>query len=194
VHRVRTYIAGIGSSGAILCAIAAAFVVLGAIVSTEGLPIGSAQSSDAAVQVDSNAPEAAAAAATLASLAPADDPAPTAAAGPGGGAGAAAGAPGSAPAGGETLDPGTLPDGTVDPGDPTDPVDPSPPVSPPPTPGGGGVSGIVDNVDQSIENATGINPGLGDLTGPATGAVDQTLDNLQGGKPLGGGALSGLAG
>lgn len=190
MHRVRTYIAGIGSSGAILGAIAAAFVVLGAIVSTDGLPIGSAQSGNAAVQVDSNAPEAAAAAATLASLGPADTPAPTPAAASGGGGGTGPGAgTASSPAGGPPLDPGSLPDGTVGPTGPTTPVDPAPPT-PPPT-SGGGVSGIVDQVDQRVEGLTGVNPGLGDLTAPATGAVDHTLGNLHDSGALGGGGLLG---
>src|SRR5687768_6203646 len=102
-----------GSGGAILGAIAVAFVVLGAVLSTGGFPIGSAESSDAAVQVDSNAPEAAAAAAALASLAPADDPTTPAGTGPDGAP--AAGAPGAPapvdPGTGELLDPGSLPDG-----------------------------------------------------------------------------------
>lgn len=180
MHRLRTYIAGMGSGGAILGAIALAFVVLGAALATDGLPIGSAESSDAAVQVDSNAPEAAAAAAALAALAPAADAAVPATAagatpgttGPGTTAGTVPGGPG------ESLDPGALPGG---PGD-------GPPTEPPPEPPGqptGDVAGVVDELDETVQGATGVDLGLGALTEPATGILDTTVKGLNGGKPLG---------
>ena len=182
MHRFRTYIAGIGSSGAILSAIAVAFLALGAIVSTDGLPIGSAESSDAAVEVDSSAPEAAAAAAALASLAPAADPAAAApAAGAGGTRGGGPAAVGAPTGGG----PGTAPGPTdFGPGNPpvTPPTDPPPPVAPAPT---GDTAGLVGEVDETVRGATGVDLGLGQLAKPATDILDKTVQGLNGGRPLG---------
>lgn len=191
MHRLRSYIAGIGSSGAILSAIAVAFLALGAIVSTDGLPIGSADSSDAAVEVDSSAPEAAAAAAAFASLAPATDAAT-----------AAPGAGGPATAGGGPAGPGPT-GGGVDTGAPTVPTDPGgpgpggPPVSPPPaTPPSvpppaptGDAAGLVGEVDETVTAATGIDLRLDQVTKPATGLLDKTVQGLNGGRPLGLGAV-----
>lgn len=180
MHRLRTYIAGMGSGGAILGAIALAFVVLGAALATDGLPIGSAESSDDAVQVDSNAPEAAAAAAALASLAPAADAAVPATAAGGTPGTAGAGTPaGTVPGGpGESLDPGALPGGPDD----------APPTEPPPVPPAeptGDVAGLVDEVDETVQGATGIDLGLGAVTEPATGILDKAVKGLNGGRPLG---------
>jgi RNA polymerase sigma factor (sigma-70 family) len=40
----------------------------------------------------------------------------------------------------------------------------------------GGAGGAVDDVDQAVEDTTGVNPGLGEATGPVTGPVDDVLD------------------
>jgi RNA polymerase sigma factor (sigma-70 family) len=39
----------------------------------------------------------------------------------------------------------------------------------------GGTGGVVDDVDQAVQGATGIDPGLGEATDPVTGPVDDVL-------------------
>jgi hypothetical protein len=188
MRNFRTYLAGLGSGGALIAAAIVGIIALGAIVGIDGLPTSSADDNSSAVIVQSNAPEIAAAASVGPDAAPAPDAAPGAAA-----AVAAATAPGAAPGAAPTgsggsgsddtlpTDPGDVPGGD---GDGTDP--PGLPEPPPPTDNGtNDVGGVVDEVDETVEDVTGIDAGLGDATKGITDILDGAVGGLTGGEGLG---------
>ena len=74
MRSVRTYLAGLGSGGAMLAAVAAGFLTLGTLVSFEGLPGSSSRSDEGVVIAQSKAPEIAAVAAAAPGAAPAAGP------------------------------------------------------------------------------------------------------------------------
>lgn len=199
MRSTRTYIAGLGSSGALLAAVFAGFLGLGAIVAFDGLPGSSASSDDAPVIAQSRAPEiAAVSAAAPAAAAPAAAPTPLPA--------AAVAAPGSTspPAGGPSPSspgaPGT-PDGSDGPGNPGDPGNPdapppqAPPQAPPAPPPAapvptGDVSHLVNEIDETVTGVTGLDLDLGGKTKPITDILDNTVNALTGGRGLGLGNLN----
>jgi RNA polymerase sigma factor (sigma-70 family) len=79
---------------------------------------------------------------------------------PDGSSGSSAAAPAAGGGGGSSAGSGVLGTGVLGPG----------------SPGGGGTGGLVDEVDQTVEETTGANPGLGEATGPVTGPVDDVLE------------------
>jgi hypothetical protein len=182
----RSYIAGIGASGALVGATVLAVVLLGALLAFEGFPIAGDDGSADSIRVGAGENSIGVATAAAVGAAPgAVAAAPGAAAGgaaAGGGGGAAdAGAPGTAPPG------ATGTDGSVPPGaPPTGPT--APPTGAPPAPPGVPANPITDTlsgVDSAVEAETGIDPNLGGATEPVTGAVDQVLENTTG-NDLGG--------
>lgn len=180
---IRTYVAGLGSGGALLAAVVIGFVGLGAIVAFDGLPSTSASSDDATVIAESSAPETAAVAAAAPASAPAAAPTAPAAAGvpgaPGGGGtggGGSAGGPDGAPGAGPPEPPGTPP--------PTEPTQPGGPAPAPADPAGA-VTGVIDAVDGTVEGTTGVDPDLGGKTGPITDILDEAVKELPGGRGLG---------
>jgi hypothetical protein len=196
MRNLRTYLAGLGSGGAMLGAAVAAFIALGAIVGFDGLPSSSADSDSSAILVQSNAPEIAAAN----SVGPAAAPAAVAAAGAGAAAagtgGGATGGPGAVNNGGNTnngdttgddsgLPPPTPPaggdNGPPDDGGGGEPIDPPPT----PAPSSGPVGNAVDQVDGAVQDTTGLDLDLGGKTGAVTGAVDGVVGGLTGGQNLG---------
>ena len=183
MRNFRTYLAGLGSSGALIAAAIAGFIAVGAIVGFDALPGSSAADDSSTVMVQSNAPEIAAASAVGPGAAPAADPAPGAGAAVAAATAPAAGAPGTggAPSGTDDIPVPDVPggDGTTDP-----PGLPDPPV-PPPDGGTNDVGGLVDEVDETVEDVTGINPDLGGATGGITDAVDGAVGNLTDGRGLG---------
>jgi hypothetical protein len=193
MQRLRTYITGLGSSGALLAAAIVAFLAVGALVAIDGMPGSSADATDRSILVDTDAPEAAAAAAILGAAPPAARPdraAAEAAAGPGGsGPGGAAGSfSGSGSEGNAGSGSG---DGTgIVPGDSgAGPAPgPAPGAGPSPAPGGGPAStgDLVGEVDRAVGGATGLDLGLGEKTKPITDSVDKAVEGLTGGRLPGG--------
>lgn len=189
MRNLRTYLAGLGSSGAIIGAVVAGFLALGTIVGFNGLPSTSSDSnSDAVLVEDSNAPEFAAVAAARPSGAPAANPARGGANAAGGGDGGAAA--GSGPSSGDGTSGQGPTDGGADgpdggnPGT-TPPTEPTTPT-PAPTPTSGGDAGhLVDEVDSAVNDVTGTDLNLGGATQGATDVVDNAVGGLTGGRGLG---------
>jgi hypothetical protein len=190
----RSYIAGIGASGALVGAAVLAVVFLGTLLAFEGFPIAGGPDSADSIQIDAG--ENAIGAATAAALGGAPGAvagAPGAAlggvaagAGGAGAAGAGDGAAGTGPGGAGPGGEGTTtPPGTTAP--PTDPTAPLPPGTPPtaPTDPGNPINNTLSGVDSAVEGATGTNPDLGGTTAPVTGAVDDVLEDTTG-NDLGG--------
>jgi hypothetical protein len=180
----RSYIAGIGASGALVGATVLAVVLLGALLAFEGFPIAGDDGSADSIRVGAGENSIGVATAAAVGAAPgAVAAAPAAAAGgAAAGGGADAGAPGTAPPGTTGTD-GSVPPGTPSPTDPT-----APPTGAPPAPPGVPANPITDTlsgVDSAVEAETGINPNLGGATEPVTGAVDQVLEDTTG-NDLGG--------
>ena len=196
MRNLRTYLAGLGSGGAMLGAALAAFIALGAIVGFNGLPSSSADSNSKAILVQSNAPEIAAANSVGPAAAPAAAAAPGAAAAVAAGAGNAGntnggttnGGPDSGDTGTEDLPPDVSgvpgPEGN---GNPPDNGGGGETVDPPPTPTGdtGDVGSVVNDVDNAVEDTTGLDLDLGGKTSGVTGAVDDVVGGLTGGQGLG---------
>ncbi len=181
MRTIRTNIAGLGSAGSLLGAVIVAFVAVGAIVAFDGLPSATAGSDAGTVVVDNtNAPEiAAASAAGPGSAAPSATPlaAPASLAAPD----AAGAGTGSSPGSGQNGNP---PPGQP-PGEP--PVDPpvDPPVPPPDSVPVGDTAGAVNEVNDTVKGATGIDLGLGDTTKGLTDVIDGTIKDITGGRGLG---------
>jgi hypothetical protein len=181
----RSYIAGIGASGALVGAAVLAIVLLGTLLAFEGFPIAGGGANAESVQIDAGEDGVATATAAALGAAPtAVAAAPGAAAGAapaaaGGGAGAGAGAGGyGAGVPGAPGDTGTTAPGA--PGAPAPgPTAPAPPGAPAPTAPSSGnpVSDAASGVDSVVEGATGVNPNLGDTTAPLTDGVDQVLED-----------------
>lgn len=171
--------AGFGSGGALLGAVLAGFVAVGALVAFNDLPSSSASTGGETILVDTtNAPEAAAVAAT----GPAGAPGPTAPAA----AAAVAALPVAAP-----LAPGSVP-GLIRGGGPDRPDVPGPgpgPLPPPPpeppAPTVGDLGNTVNQVNDTVEGATGIDLDLGGKTGGITGGLDEVIRGITGGRGLG---------
>ncbi len=196
VTNIRTYVAGIGSGGAMLGAALAAFVALVAIVGVNGLPTSSADSKSDAILV-SNAPEIAAASSVGPRAAPAATPAPgaAAAAAAGGGAGGSGGTAGGT--GGGTNNGGgeRLRYGACQPS-PTSPAASATATTAARRPrprrhrhrrraAQATSSNVVNQVDQAVTDATGVNLDLSGKTSGVTGAVDDAVGGVTGGKGLG---------
>lgn len=194
VSDLRTYITGIGSSGAVLGAVIVAFVTLAGLVAFNGMP-GAGEDeapSGADVFVRAEAPSPAAAEPKARrdgsgkrqprKASPSGPrPARSSARRPSGRGGSPSGA-GQAPSGIARPD---RPSAPGSPPPPSPPPPPKPPASkPPPSPkppasnGGGPVEDIVDGVDDTVSATTGVDPGLGPAKKPITGAVDGALDQI----------------
>lgn len=164
---LRTYLAGTGATGALIAGAIVAFLSVGAIVAFDGFPLGGDDAEGSlslAEQPGGEAPEAAAAALAATPGAVADSPA--------GGTVIAAILPGGIAIGpGGPIGPGgntTTGTGTGGGDNPNTPTTPG-------TPGGGPVSGLVEDVDETT-SGLGL-PGLGPATKPLTDAVDNTVGN-----------------
>jgi len=196
---LRTYITGIGSSGAVLGAVIVAFVTLAGLVAFNGMP-GAGEDeapSGADVFVSANAPSPAAAE-PKARRKGSGKRQPRKAS-PSGPRRARSSARRPSGRGGSPSGAGQAPSGIARPDRPSSPGSPPPPSRPPAPPatkpppaskppppphkppasnGGGPVEDIVDGVDDTVSGATGVDPGLGAATMPITGAVDGALDQI----------------
>lgn len=185
MRSIRTYIAGLGTAASLTGAAVVAFIALGAVVAFNDLPSGSAEVAQREIDVAAPPPEAAAVMATAPAAAPAASPAPgaTAVALASAPAAAPASTPalvsgaGAAPVGGTLVPPadGDLPA-------PASPAPSPPPGAPTPSPTGPGTlspPNIRGGLDGTVEGVTGIDPGLGSVTGPLTDVVDDVLGKLK---------------
>ncbi len=192
MRNLRAYLAGLGSSGAMIGAVIVGFLALGTIVGFNGLPSTSADSnSDTVLVEDSNAPEFAAAAAARPAGAPAATPARAAGTGTGAGGDGAAPATaapndGSGPGDGQTNpgDPGDGDPGTTDPPEPTSPPAP-PPTSPPAPTGSSDVGNLAEEANDAVTDVTGTDLNLDGATKGITDTVDNAVGGLTGGRGLG---------
>ena len=180
MDRLKTYTAGLGATAALLGAGVVVFVALAALVATGSLPGGPDGVAGGRVIAATSAPEAAAAAALGRRSRPGAVQAPTAASGtpaaPGSGRGSTSGAgPGSGtpPAGA----PSAPPSAGTGPGTAPSAIAPSPPA-----PAGGGPRGttgsIVDQIDETVREVTGVDPGLSEAAKPITDIVDGGLGKV----------------
>lgn len=187
----RTLLPGLGTGGVLVALVVVAFVGLAGFVAFNGMPQRSSEASQSETLIPSTAPEVAATLAIDAG-APADTPAdvPAGAAAAAAAADPATAAPGAATPGGGNPATGGGGDGDAPPGIGTGlpPVSGSPPASPAdpaPAPVEGGVGGVVQEVDDTVAGATGINPGLGGITKPITDPIDDTINGVTGDLGLG---------
>jgi len=194
---LRTYITGMGSSGALLGAILIAFATLAGIVAFNGMPGGSTDQTGVGDDVFVRA-----------------DPALGAPAGPDrdrtrGNARDRSDSRGRTSPGGDARSaptpvavepPGSAPPATSDPEPPSRTDPPHPPSSEPPAPTPtptpvqppsqeGDLGGLVSEVDDTVAGATGIEPGLGSATEPITDPVDDVIKGLSDGSGLGVGEI-----
>lgn len=181
---LRTYITGMGSSGALLGAILIAFATLAGIVAFTGMPGGSEEptgvGNDVFVRADP-APEAPARADR--SRRPTPDRSPPRG---GGRRPATGGDPGGSPAGVAVAPSGNAPPVTQDPDPPSRPdppqhPNPTPPTLPPLPSQEGDVGDLVLGVDETVAGATGIDSGFGPAMKPVTDPVDHVIKGLTGG-------------
>lgn len=187
---VRSYIAGLGTTAALVLSAVLAFLAVGAVVGVNSWPETVGTTGDSVLVVESTAPRNAAQAVAGPDSAPGGDPA--AAAGADGAAGGPGGPGGPGPDGGPgSGDGGFVPGGPGDPGIPVEPLPPNPPVDPtdpdptdptdPPSSGGdnqGVTGGLTDALDDTLEGVTGTELGLGESTQGLTDLLDQPVDNL----------------
>lgn len=202
---LRTYIPGMGSSGALIAAVVVAFFALGGIVAIKGLPESSDPASAGIVLVETGPRDdvtaVEASAATPAKRADVD-PRPgrdTSGGEPGGG-----GNDGNSPPAGEgtpqPVDPSpapTDPPGLTPPApDPPDPSpqpqpppppnpQPQPPPTPPqPAPPKGPVGGLVEGADGAVGDIVGFHPGIAEAVVPITGPIDGVIGVITNPIPL----------
>jgi hypothetical protein len=179
--RARAYVAGLGATGALVGAAVIAVLTVGAVVAFDG---------DARDATDSERGTVfAGAGGTVTALAPPSgeagrDGGGDAAGGGGDAAGGGGGAAGDKgmPGGAETA-PGAggegTPGGSLPPAPSPAPVAPPPGGAAPPTSPGSGtgpVGGAVGQIDDAA-GGLGLDPGLGEITDPITGPVDETLQD-----------------
>lgn len=177
----RALAAGTGVTSALVVAAIIAFASVAAYVGFEGMPFGSADSTDATVSFDSGAPQAAALAAARTANGVAADPArPSASAR----AEILAALPPGAAGGAGANGPGGLP------GDPTTGGGTGPGAPTPAPEGPGPLQGTIGGVDDAA-GGLGLDVPLQDLTNPITQPVDDavggTLNSV--GNGLGAGNL-----
>ena len=162
IGNLRTYLAGTGATGALIAGALVAFLTVGALVAFNGFPLGG-DDADGSVsladQPGGQAPESAAAALGATPGAVAATPA--------GGTVLAAILPGGIGIGPGGPIGGTGPGGGTGGGDNPDITDP--------TPGGGAVSGLVEDVDETT-GGLGLPP-VGGATSGVTDQVDQALND-----------------
>jgi hypothetical protein len=162
IGNLRAYLAGTGATGALIAGAVIAFLTVGALVAFDGSIFGGDDASGSvslADQPGGTAPESAAAALGAGPGGVARTPA--------GGAVLAAVFPG---AGGGAGSSGTGPGGTA-PG--TD--GPGTPPTTPPASGGGALSGVVQDLDETT-SGLGLPP-LSQTTGPLTDQLDNTVND-----------------
>lgn len=173
---LRAYLAGGGATAALVAAAVVVFVSVAAFVGFNGLPFGSDESPESTVVVTSGAPLAAATAA-----APTADAVAARPARPSDAAAAeiiAALPPGAAPPSGSARGGGSGTD-TPTTGDGTGPG-PAPPVDPPgPGPGTAGpgpLGNAVGGVEDTVNDLSGLDLPLGDLTDDVTKPLDEAVN------------------
>ena len=201
---LRSYIAGLGSSGALVAAVVVAFLTMGGIVAIKGKPQRSTMANDGAVLVEADARgEAKDAGATSEGR---DQRAEAGAgrsrdgngsSGNGGDAGAAT-PPGSGPQPvqpppGPTFPPGLTPPAPQPPApnpqppDPPDPKPPTPPAAQPPKPPQAvppprPVGGLIEGAEDAAGDVVGFEPGVAAPIAPITDPVDGVIGEIT--KPI----------
>lgn len=194
---LRTYLTGIGSSGALLAAVVVAFATLAGIVAFKGTPSSTeprVSGSDVYVRADPSrtVPPARSGRPSGRAASKGAAPARRPDRAPGPAASSSAGSAAPTPVA-EPVVPATGGPAPVAPDQPSPPPDPSPPVPPPPAPppptpipsGNGDLSNLVNEVDETVAGATGIDPALGSTTKPITDPIDGAIGSLTGGHGLG---------
>ena len=178
---LRTYIAGLGTSGALIAAVLVASLTLGGIVAVNGLPERSEPASDGSVlvQVDQREGEAGTAVRATAEAPPerrGDDASP-ATDGERGGRGDES-VPGPTEGTPQPVAPApTDPPGLTAPPNPPQqpPADSKPPPPPRPAPPSGPVGGLVEEADGTAGDIVGFHPGIAEAIVPITGPIDDAM-------------------
>lgn len=186
---LRALLPGLGTGAVIVAAAVLAFATIGGFVAFDGDTQRSDRASESEIDV-STGPE-------ISSASAAGDSSAGERRASADGAGIAARVSGGNPAAVIPLSPDTPSPGPGDPGpepnppeppegpQPEPPPAPTPPVPVPSEGSEGSLGAVIGEVDEAIQGATGIDPGLGDATGPITKPVDDAIGAVTGGQGLG---------